>query len=178
MHRFNFSCEEAKRCSQLLDEDSDLLQNASVILDLLLERLNLGVPLEHFILNVVNLETKFGGCWVTLANVEPKLLILRHNPRLDVIEAHLRLQNSLTTVDIKDLDNKRALIIINLELNLGVAVCWCAAFRRFCLSVLIALIANNMRAVDILKIFGANDRDVQDAHGTLDEVAMGSLGRC
>ena len=129
-------------------------------------------------MNVGNLEAKFGSCWVTFTHVEPKLLILRHNPRLDVIEAHLRLQNSLTTVDIKDLDNKRALVIIDLELNLGVAVCWGAAFRRFCLSVLITLIADNMRAVDILKIFGANDRDVQDAHGTLDEVAMGSLGRC
>jgi len=128
-------------------------------------------------LNVGNLEAKFGGLWVALANVEPKLLILWHNPRLDVVEAHLRLQNSLTTVDIKDLDNKRALIVINLELNLGVTVCWLASFRWFCLSVLVALVTDNMGAVDIYKIFGANDRDVQNAHGTLDEVAMRSLGR-
>ena len=128
-------------------------------------------------MNVGNLEAKFGGLRVTLANVEPKLLILWHNPRLDVVEAHLRLQNSLTTVDIKDLDNKRALIVINLELNLGVTVCWCAAFRRSCLSVLVALVTDNMGVVDIYKIFVANDRDVQNAHGTLDEVAMSSLGR-
>ena len=84
----------------------------------------------------------------------------------------------MTTVDIKDLDYKRALIVIDLELNLGVTVCWCTAYRRSCLSMLVALVTDNMRVVDICKIFGANDRDVQDAHGTLDEVAMGSLGRC
>ena len=42
--------------------------------------------------------------------------------------------------------------------------------------MLVALVTDNMRVVDICKIFGANDRDVQNAHGPLDKVSVRSLG--
>ena len=127
-------------------------------------------------MNVGNLEAQFGSCWVTLTIVKPKLLILWHKLRLDIVKAHLRLQNSLPAVDIKDLDDKWALVVVDLELNLGVGVHGRPAFRWPRLAVLVALVTDDMRVVGIVEIFGAKHRDVQDSHGALDEVSMSSLG--
>ena len=44
--------------------------------------------------------------------------------------------------------------------------------------MLIALVTDDMRVVDIVKIFGANDRDMQDTHRPLDIVSMDPLGLC
>ena len=101
-------------------------------------------------MNVGYLEAKFGSCWVTFTHVEPKLLILWHKLRLDIVKAHLRLQNSLPAVNIKDLYDKWALVIIDLELNLGVAVRGRSAFRGPRLAVLVALVTDNMRVVRIV----------------------------
>ena len=101
-------------------------------------------------MNVGNLEAQFGSCWVTFTHVEPKLLILWHKLRLDIVKAHLRLQNSLPAVNIKDLYDKWALVIIDLELNLGVAVRGRSAFRGPRLAVLVALVTDNMRVVRIV----------------------------
>ena len=42
--------------------------------------------------------------------------------------------------------------------------------------MLIALVTDHMRVIDIVKIFGANHGDVQDAHRSLNVIAMDSLG--
>ena len=59
--RFNLSRQETKWRAQLVNKDSNLLKDSSVVLDLRGEHVDLGVPLEHFVLHVGDLQSQFGG---------------------------------------------------------------------------------------------------------------------
>ena len=118
MHLLDFSRQEAKGRAELLNEDSHLLQDASVVLNLLAQRLHLGVPLEHLVLHVGDLKSQLSGRGVPLSHIQPELLILRHNLRLNVVETDLGLEDGLAAVNVEDLNDERALIVIHLKLDL------------------------------------------------------------
>ena len=59
--RFDLSRQETEWRAQLVNKDSDLLKDSSVVLDLRGEHVDLGVPLEHFVLHVRDLQSQFSG---------------------------------------------------------------------------------------------------------------------
>ena len=101
---------------------------------------------------------------------------MRNDLSLDIIEADLRLENGDATVDVEDLHDEGRLVIIHLKLQLRVTVCWAEAFSWARLTMLIALIADNVRVVDTVKVLGSDHADVKVAHWSLNIVTMNLFG--
>ena len=101
---------------------------------------------------------------------------MRNDLSLDIIEADLRLEDGDTTVDVEDLNDEGRLVIIHLKLQLRVTVCWAEAFSWARLTMLIALIADNVRVVDTVKVLSSDYADVEVAHWSLDIVTMNLFG--
>ena len=101
---------------------------------------------------------------------------MRNDLSLDIIEADLRLENGDATVDVEDLHDEGRLVIIHLKLQLRVTVRWAEAFSWARLTMLIALVADNVRVVDTVKVLSSDDADVKVAHWSLDKVTMNLFG--
>jgi len=55
-YTLNLARQEAKRRPQLFNEDSDLMKNASIVLNLGCEHVHFSVPFEHLVLHVGDLQ--------------------------------------------------------------------------------------------------------------------------
>lgn len=76
----------------------------------------------------------------------------------------MSLENSKTTVDIKDHDDERCLVVVNLKRDLRIHVLRRLPARRLRLPLLVSLIADHVRVGDAKKVFGANHSNVKHAH--------------
>ena len=97
---------------------------------------------------------------------------MRNDFSLDIIETDLRLENGDATVNVEDLHDEGRLVIIHLKLQLRVTVGWAEAFSWARLTMLIALVADNVRVVNSVKVLSSDDADVKVAHWSLDKVTM------
>lgn len=64
----DLSVEEAEGSTDLFNEGLDLLQDTSIMLQVILEHVDLSLPFEHFLLNVVKLDAKSRGRWVVVTH--------------------------------------------------------------------------------------------------------------
>lgn len=118
----------------------------------------------HLVLEVRKFYAQSGRTWVVLTHTQPDFLIFWDQAVFEVVEGDLGLKHGMTTVNIKDHDHERCLVIFNFERDLRIHVLRVLTARRLGLSLLISLVANNVRVRDSTKVFGTNHRDVKHAH--------------
>ena len=147
----------------------------SVALNFRLQHLDFVVPLKDLVLLVGDFQAELGSSGVPFAYIKPEFFILRDDLCFDIIEGYLGLKHSNPSVYIEDLDNQRNLIVFHLKLELwvGIGGCLSACWSR--LPMFVALVADDVRVLDTVKVLSADNRDEQVAHRALNVPVVLSL---
>ena len=155
-------------------------KDSGVILNFIDEHVDLSIPLEHLILNVCHLESETWGGRVLLSAIskEPELCVWTNMSLIfDLIEGNLRCDDLHSSVDVEDLNVERDLVIVDFERDLVFLVLWVLSATWSGVTVLVTLVADNVRVVDLAaEVFSADESDVEHAHWSTDVISVLSLG--